>query len=397
MSLLRADNLSKRFLVHEGPRDVLRALLHRRPRRRVALDDVSVTVERGELLGIVGANGSGKSTLLKVLAGTQRAERGTITKAGRVVPLLELGTGFRPELTGSENLEINALLLGMTRREIRARRAAIIEFSGLGDAIREPLKNYSSGMRMRLGFAVAAHADADVLLLDEVLAVGDAGFQQRCIERLQAFARAGGGIIIVAHDLTTVRALCDRALLLHHGRAVTAGAPHTVAEAYTRVLAAEPPLHAPAGEGAAAFGSGEAAFTAIRFWGLDSGGQRIVCGEVARLQLDITGHADLPELTVGFLIRDRFGHEVFGTNTALMGRAVALRAGATRTLSFDLPLDLGPGAYTITVALHTGTTHEERCFEWRERAVACEVVAGAEAFSGVARLHPRLHIDGAGD
>lgn len=397
MMVLRAEGLYKRFPVYRGAGDLARALLGRSIERRVVLDDVSLAVRPGETLGVVGANGSGKSTLLKVLAGVQLPERGQVHRGGRVVGLLELGTGFRPELTGVENLEINGLLLGMTRRQIQARRDAIIEFSGLADAIHEPLKSYSSGMVMRLGFAVAIHADADALLLDEALAVGDAGFQQRCLARLREFTDKGGSILLVAHDMAAIRAMCDRALLMHHGRIVSSGSPDEVAEAYTRVLADAPSLHAGQAAEPAAFGSREATIDAVRLIGERSGGDRVQPGEPSRLQIDIRAREAVAELTVGFLIRDRFGHEVFGINTAQMGQPCALLAGETRRVVFRLPMDLGPGAYTVTVALHTGVTHEARCFEWRERATTFEVIADGVAFSGVARLRPSLEWESPGD
>lgn len=390
MTVVRAEGLYKRFPVYRGASDLMRSLLGRGVERRVALEDVSLALEPGEMLGVVGANGSGKSTLLKVLAGVQLPERGAVHRAGRVVGLLELGAGFRPELTGLENLEINGLLLGMTRRQIRARRDAIIEFSGLADAIHEPLKSYSSGMAMRLGFAVAIHGDADALLVDEALAVGDAGFQQRCIARLQDFAENGGAILLVAHDMAAIRALCDRALLMHHGRIAAAGSAEQVAEAYTRVLADVPPLHAREAAEPAVFGSGEAAIEAVRLLGEHSGGSRVRSGEWCRLQIHVRARAAVDELTVGFLIRDRFGHEAFGINSAQMGQQFALGGGEERRVVFRMPMDLGPGAYTVTVALHTGLTHEIRCFEWRERAAAFEVIADGIAFSGVARLQPSL-------
>ena len=391
--VIRAERLHKRFHVHEGARDLLRALFRGSLTHRTALDDVSLELRRGEILGVVGANGSGKSTLLKVLTGVQLAERGVVERHGRVVGLLELGTGFRPELTGLENLEINALLLGMTRDELAARRDDMIAFSGLGDAIREPLKSYSSGMEMRLGFAVAIHAGADVLLLDEVLAVGDAGFQERCIRRLQAFARDGGAILLVAHDMGSIRAFCHRALLLHHGRVAAAGSADEVANAYTRVLASEPPLHARETGAPTVFGTGEATFDRIELRGEQSGSERVLSGERCRLTLTVTGHADLPEVTAGFLIRDRFGHEVYGTNTAHMGQSLALADGESLRLVFTLPMDLGPGAYSLTVALHTGYTHDDRCFEWREHAAGFEVVPGDAAFAGIARLYPELTLE----
>jgi lipopolysaccharide transport system ATP-binding protein len=188
-----------------------------------ALKDVSFEVEQGEVLGVVGRNGSGKSTLLKILARITMPSTGQAELAGRVGALLEVGTGFHPDLSGRENILLNGAIIGMTPEEIRAREADIIEFSDVGKFIDTPVKHYSSGMFMRLAFAVAAHLLCEIMLVDEVLAVGDAGFQEKCKRKIQAIAQGGGTVLFTSHDMTAVERLCRRVLVLSEGRAVYFG------------------------------------------------------------------------------------------------------------------------------------------------------------------------------
>jgi ABC-type polysaccharide/polyol phosphate transport system ATPase subunit len=201
-----------------------------------ALRDVSFSVPAGQMLAIVGRNGAGKSTLLRILAGVTEPEQGQVQVAGRVSPLLELGAGFAPELTGRRNIYLYGALLGLSRREIDEQLGSIIAFSEINEFIDSPVKHYSSGMLVRLAFAVAAHLKPDVLLLDEVLAVGDAAFQARCRARIAEFREQGRTIVLVTHVLTDVVALCDRALLLEHGRLVDDGLPESVLASYQRLL-----------------------------------------------------------------------------------------------------------------------------------------------------------------
>jgi len=202
-----------------------------------ALDGVSFEVRRGEAFGIVGRNGSGKSTALALMAGVLGPSSGEVRVSGRLAPLLELGAGFHPELSGRENVGLNAAILGLRRREIRARFDAIVDFAGVRDFIDEPLRTYSSGMQMRLGFAVAVHTDPEVLLIDEVLAVGDVEFQRKCLDKMAEFRKAGVTIVLVTHDFSTVLSMCDRAILLERGRVAAAGAPAEVAPEYQRAMA----------------------------------------------------------------------------------------------------------------------------------------------------------------
>ena len=200
----------------------------------VALDDVSFSVPRGEALGIVGPNGSGKSTLLKLLAGITAPSAGEIVIRGRLSALIEVGSGFHPELTGRENVFLSGALLGMKRREIATRFSQIVDFAGVAPFIDTPVKWYSSGMYVRLGFSVAAHLNPDILLVDEVLAVGDMGFQEQCIARIRELRRSGTTLVFISHDLHAVEQLCDRAMLIDHGRIVTAGAPAPVIAEYRK-------------------------------------------------------------------------------------------------------------------------------------------------------------------
>jgi ABC-type polysaccharide/polyol phosphate transport system ATPase subunit len=210
-----------------------------------ALRDVGFEVQRGEALGIIGANGAGKSTLLRLVSGITTPTEGVIVIHGRLSALIEVGSGFHPELSGRDNVFLNGAILGMTRRDIAAKFDRIVEFSGVGSFIDVPVKWYSSGMYVRLGFAVAAHLDSDILLIDEVLAVGDAAFQARCLDRVRELRRNGTTTIFISHDLHTVEQLCERALLLEQGRVVTSGAPGTVIRAYRQRTAADSPLSPP--------------------------------------------------------------------------------------------------------------------------------------------------------
>ncbi|HEY4563684.1 MAG TPA: ABC transporter ATP-binding protein [Thermoanaerobaculia bacterium] len=209
-----------------------------------ALRDLDLTVLRGETLGIIGRNGAGKSTLLKVISRVLKPSRGTAVINGRIAPILELGSGFDYELTGLENVYLNALLLGHTRREIIAKMDEIVEFSGLGDFIRSPLRNYSSGMQARLGFSIATAWVPDILILDEVLAVGDATFTDRCEQRLRSFREAGATVLLVSHNTVAVVKNCTRCIWLDDGRMKADGRAQEIVRLYLREHGTEPGEHA---------------------------------------------------------------------------------------------------------------------------------------------------------
>ena len=241
MSAVSVSGVTKAFrLPHGGRRTLKEHFLHPLQRtsyeRQIALDDVSFDVATGEFFGIVGPNGSGKSTLLKVLAGIYRQDAGVVSVEGRLSPFIELGVGFNPDLTARDNILINGTLLGLTRRQIRERFDAIVGFGGLERFVDQKLKNFSSGMHVRLAYSIAIQVDFDILMLDEVLAVGDQEFQERCFETLAAIRRAGKTIVFVSHDLGAIRDHCDRAMLLLNGSIVALGAPGEVLARYEATI-----------------------------------------------------------------------------------------------------------------------------------------------------------------
>jgi lipopolysaccharide transport system ATP-binding protein len=322
-----------------------------------ALQDVSFEVAAGESLGVVGANGSGKSTLLKLLAGIFRPTSGQVAVEGRLAALLELGAGFHPEISGRENLEIGGLLLGLTRRQIAERFDAIVAFAGVEEFLDAPVKTYSSGMAVRLGFALAAHSDPDVLLVDEVLAVGDEAFSHRCLEKFDEFTRAGKTLVFVSHDLTLVAERCRRSIWLDRGRVAFDGPSSESVARYRESVAAqeerrrlgEPPAPA-AGQ---RVGSGAASVENVRL--LDGGGKpvaRIASGEKAALEMEIRAARPLSDFVFGFAIQTVSGAAVFGTNTDLDGLAAEELAGSA-SARLELPAcALAPGVYSVDAAAH---------------------------------------------
>jgi ABC-2 type transport system ATP-binding protein len=242
VSRIRFDQVSQRFrLIRERPdtlKEVFSKLLRRSSQFHVfeALKSISFEVKDGELLGIVGRNGSGKSTTLKLIAEVYRPTVGKVVVNGRVAALIELGAGFHGDLTGRENIVINGLILGLTRRQIRDCEDRIIEFSELGEFIDSPVKQYSSGMFMRLGFAIAVEVDPDILLIDEILAVGDSAFQKKCIGKIEDFQNRGKTIVYVSHAMASVKSLCTRAILLHEGTLIADGSPDLVYARYNEIL-----------------------------------------------------------------------------------------------------------------------------------------------------------------
>lgn len=232
---LRFDRVSKSFS-HHGGRMLLRERLielARRSRPRFqALKNVSFELAPGESLALIGSNGAGKSTTLNMATGLLLPDSGKIEVHGRVTALLELGAGFHPDLTGAENVRVNAALLGLTRRQTNQRFDEIVEFSGIGDFIHEPLRTYSTGMAMRLAFSVATASDPDILLIDEVIASGDSAFAEKCLEKIRSFQRDGKTLLMASHSPTLITMLCQRALWLHHGQVMACGAPGEILDAY---------------------------------------------------------------------------------------------------------------------------------------------------------------------
>lgn len=243
--VIRLENVTQRFrVIHERP-DTVRELFSKLFRNRSSYHDfeavknVSFDVPHGQAVGIIGRNGSGKSTLLKIIAGVYRPSKGTITVNGSLAPLIELGAGFHHELTGRENILLNGLLMGYSKRDMMERQQAIIDFADVGEFIDAPVKQYSSGMYMRLAFAVAIEVDPQILVLDEILAVGDMGFQQKCFERIRRFRESGKTILLVTHSMAVVEEHCDRAILIDHGNIIVDGRADEAIAMYRTLLTPE--------------------------------------------------------------------------------------------------------------------------------------------------------------
>ncbi len=372
-----------------------------------AVKNVSFAVDRGEAFGIIGRNGSGKSTLLKLITGILKPTGGTVAVNGRVAALIELGAGFHPEITGRENIVINGIMLGLTRREIDQRFDSIVEFSGIGDFIDQPVKTYSSGMYVRLGFAVAVHVDPDVLLIDEVLSVGDEEFSAKCIGKIQEMKYRGVTLVFVTHQLDQVRNLCDRALWLDHGEVEAIGDPVRVVDHYlqevsgTSVAAAAPAAGAgTTAEAAVAtqnrdeeerFGSGEVVLTRVGI--VDDKGRELVAlgpGTPVTIEMDVAVRVPQDDFVFGLGIYHADGTCVYGTNTDLEG-LTPQRLESNGRVRFVMPsLNLVAGTYRIDAAVHT---RNGRAFDYR-RGVIRFVVGALVHDIGVYRPRHQWKVEG---
>jgi ABC-type polysaccharide/polyol phosphate transport system ATPase subunit len=366
-----------------------------------ALLGVSFEIAPGEMVGVVGANGSGKSTLLKLLAGIVRPTSGSAAVEGRLAALLELGAGFHPEISGRDNIEINGLLLGLTRRQIAERFDAIVRFAEIEEFLDAPLKTYSSGMAVRLGFSIAAHSDPDVLLVDEVLAVGDEAFSHRCLEKFAEFERAGKTIVVVSHDLALVAERCRRAIWLDGGRLAADGpARETVALYRERVaqeeggrrLEAARAVPGPSAPLPRRIGSGQAFVEEVRL--LDGAGNpagRISSGEPAALQMRVRAAAPLSDFVFGFAVSTVSGASVLGVNTDIDGLRPAAFAGEG-LVTLEIPaFALAPGVYSVDAAAHA---RDGAPYDYRRDALRFEVTAD-RALPGVWNPLRRWRFDGA--
>ena len=351
---IEAANLGKRYRVRgHAPPTAMSALknLVRREKKQDfwALRDVSFRIRRGQTIGVVGPNGSGKSSTLGLVAGTIYPTTGFVRAHGRISSLLELGAGFHPDLTGRENVVLNAAILGIPREDIRRRMDHIIEFSNLPDFIDMPVRNYSSGMYVRLGFAVAVEMNPDILLIDEVLAVGDLAFQLKCLDRIRQFQRQGKTLMFVSHALQTVEDFCDEAYLIHHGELVARGAPAEVILQYIRAYM---------GEGGylytQEFGTREVEMVNVRL--LDAAGTETATfagGTPLIAEIDYIAHKRVEKPVFGFSLKTGNGFYVFGSNTQIQRYEIPAIEGAGRIrLTID-PLTLMQGNFFLSLSIHS--------------------------------------------
>ena len=371
----------------------------------VALRDLSFEVDRGEAFGIIGRNGSGKSTILKLITGILKPTSGKISVHGRIAALIELGAGFHPEITGRENIYINGIMLGLTRREIDQRFQKIVEFSGIGEFLDQPVKTYSSGMYVRLGFAVAVHVDPEVLIIDEVLSVGDEEFSARCVAKIQEMKYRGVTLVFVTHQLDQVRTLCDRALWLDHGQLEAIGDPMRVVDAYLQEVSGGGAPSGPAEEAPSApqpeekksdadeerWGSGEIVIKRVSL--TDHEGSELVAvgaGTPVIVDLDVEVRVPQDDFVFGIGIYHADGTCVYGTNTDVEGYAPEQIEGRVRVRFAIAALDLVAGTYRVDVAVHT---RNGRAFDYRRNAL--RVVVGSRIHdTGVYRPQHEWRFDG---
>ena len=361
----RARYRTIRETVSDGVRAATRVLRHGRSKRFVekfwALDDVSFDVAHGDVVGIIGRNGSGKSTLLKILSRIVEPTTGLVELEGRVGSLLEVGTGFHPDLTGRENVFLSGAILGMRRTEVATKFDEIVDFAEVDRFIDTQVKHYSSGMYMRLAFSVAAHLEPDILVVDEVLAVGDAAFQKKCLGKMGTVARHGRTVLFVSHNMGAVVSLCSRALLLDAGHLMLDSDPISVAARYQATLAAAPTETADL-SGAEHFGTGKARFVSLKFVPerRDGTTREMMCpGSRLRIETRIVCHAPVDSANVGITIYDASGYRLVDANTAMQGRFVSMEPGDEARVDFALDdVRLKPGTYLVGLWMGRGNLED---------------------------------------
>jgi len=402
---LRVDKVSKQYRIYERPGDRLKESLTRGRLRRHqefwALRDVSFEIEAGTTVGIIGPNGCGKSTLLQIIAGTLTATHGEVWNEGRIAALLELGAGFDPEFTGVENVYMNASLLGLSRRETDKLFPAIERFAEIGPFLYQPVKTYSSGMYVRLAFAIAASVEPDILIIDEALAVGDAVFQHRCLRRINELHERGATVLFVSHDAAAVRALCSRAILLKAGRIIADGRPSDVLNVYQKIVmereqafdaeSASPPSSGTTTETFAplnfAYRHGDGSAEILGAEITDIQGARVEIaesGERLTIRIQARFNHDVEEPVLGFLIRNSHGIHAYGTNTKEQQIELGvINGGEVIEATFSFACWLGVDQYSVSLAVHS---REGAAYDWLDAALFLRVTSQSLT-EGVANLN----------
>ncbi|HNM02042.1 MAG TPA: ABC transporter ATP-binding protein [Leptospiraceae bacterium] len=369
--MIRIQNLNKIYRGFISPKErILSALsmgFFRGRREYSALHNISFELKSGEICGIIGRNGAGKSTLLKVLSGVSPYDSGSFETGGTLRFILELGTGFNPELSGEENIYYNSLISGFNTNDLDKITEEIFLFSGLKDFRKIPLKNYSSGMTMRLAFAMATAGRPDNLLIDEAFAVGDAAFQQSCVERLKTFAGQGTSILIVSHDLSLLSSICSRMILLDKGKLIFSGRTSDTVEKYMELL------------GRNSGNDNENTLSDIQ---VSLRSERMISGEIffiseiLILGIEFSLNSEIDGLTVGFHIENQNGIKIYGTNTHLLKTPPQKNDNLMKKCIFKFPANMNEGKYSVSVSVHTGENHIGSCLYWRERILSFELEKG---------------------
>ena len=392
--VLLVQNISKRYKLYPRPIDRLREFLPFAARQLHtdfwALRNVSFSVDRGEIVSLIGPNGCGKSTLLQIISGILQPTSGRVVTRGRVAALLELGTGFNAEFTGRENVLVNGELLGVPRHEMQRKLPAVQQFADIGEFLDRPVKEYSSGMYVRLAFATAIHVDPEILIVDEALAVGDAVFANRCVRKFEELRQRQVTILFVSHDLGLVKQLSHRAIFLQHGEVQAEGDPRHVVDRYVATVlarqAADGAFPALPGHAAASLrhGDGSVEITTVDLldaYGAPASG--VAAGSQVTVRVEAVMREDRVDPMVGILIRNRIGMEVYGTNTQIEHISLGhLAAGARLGVEFTFACWLTPQQYTLSAAVQHA---DGSSCDWLEDALSFDV-AGERVASGVVDL-----------
>jgi ABC-2 type transport system ATP-binding protein len=384
--IIRVVDVAKKFNLHHDKSLKERLLRSRQPDVEDfwAVRNVTFDLDESHTLGLIGANGSGKSTLLKLIAGILTPTTGYVERRGRMAALLELGAGFHPDLTGRENVYMNANILGLSRKQTDRHFDAIVDFSGIERFIDNQVKFYSSGMYVRLAFAVAVHVDPEVLLIDEVLAVGDEPFQRKCMKRIKQFQRDGRTIVMVTHSIDTVRQLCDRVIMLDKGEVLADGKPQEATRAFRERYSAQVEEQEDV--------RGTRQVEIVEMTVTDASGrpkQRFESGEPLGFEVVIDAHEPVDEPVVGVAIYNHLDALVYGTNTAMRDVPLGLVDGRRRIRFSFGPIPMIEGQYFITVAVHS--RDEQIQFHWLERQVSFKVFS-LSIDTGVLHLDPTIEI-----
>jgi ABC-type polysaccharide/polyol phosphate transport system ATPase subunit len=365
---IKVDDLWKKFFIYHERHQTLKETVLSMRRARYeeiwGLHGIDLEVGKGQTFGIIGENGSGKSTLLKVIARILQPDRGDVSTNGRISALLELGAGFHPDLTGRENIYLNGAILRLSKKEISERFDRIVDFAELERFIDTPVKNYSSGMYMRLGFAIAINVDPDILLVDEVLAVGDEAFQRKCLDKIKHFKQAGGTILFVTHEVDVVKQICDRAVMLDSGKIVSQGDPKQVVRDYHDAV-----LTTEKGEEG---GTKEIEIKRVELLN-DEGTRttRYAAGDRMIIRIHYEAKKPIEDPVFGLGVFDQRDAKCFGTNTELRQYETG-RVTGKGVAEFDLKsLSMLDGKYTLTLAIHSSLSAS--IYHWQERYYSFEV------------------------
>jgi len=392
--VLEVKNITKIYKIYRDNLDRLKEIFLKKKYHKefIANRDISFDLYQKETLGIIGLNGAGKSTILKIIAGVIEPTAGEVIRHGRVTALLELGTGFNLEMSGYDNIYLNGTLIGMNKSEIDSKIDDIIEFSELGEYIYEPVITYSSGMAMRLAFSIAIFSNPEILIVDEALSVGDAHFSSKCTRALRERKKQNMSIIYVSHDLNSLKILCDRVILLNRGEIVDRGEPEEVINHYNFLISKlndrdNRVVSTPNGS----FGTLDVEILDVSMEGKESKSNIISSGERAEIKIKIKSKKDLSNMTIGIMVRDRFGQDIFGTNTKYHNLELNFKRDREYICKFEMDLNIGVGKYTLTTAVHSSFDHLNNCSCWIDNACEFEI-AGVKGdfFIGICRLEPKI-------